>query len=93
MKRVALVIAGMVFGSSALAAGIDSRAYSCADLHALIAANGFVFISSVVFGDFAVSSGYYCSGGQTVDARTVPTTDNPQCPINYCMSRSTGGGS
>ena len=93
MKRIDLVIGLMLCGYSASAAGIDSRVYSCADLHALIAANRFVFISSVVFGDFAVADAYYCSGGQAVDARSVPTLDNPQCPIQYCVTRSTGGGS
>jgi len=52
MKKFALAIAVMAFiYSPTFAAGTDSRAYTCADLHALIAANGFVFISSPAFGD------------------------------------------
>ena len=78
---IAAVIAA--FGSSALAAGINSRAYTCAQLHALIAAQGFVYIG-IPFQGFAVSSAYFCSGSDRLEARSVITSDNPQCNIPYC---------
>ena len=93
MKRVVLAaIVVMTLGFPALAAGIDSRIYTCAVLQALIAANRFIFISAPVFGDFVVADAYYCSGGETVDLRSVLTSDNPQCSVRYCLSRSVGGG-
>jgi len=82
-----MVMAAMVVTAAASAAGIDSRTYTCPNLQALIAAQGFVFISQPVFGDFVVASGYYCGSGQRVQLRSVPTVDNPQCLVNYCVGQ------
>jgi hypothetical protein len=82
----------MALSSSTFAAGIDSRVLTCANLQALITAKGFVFISQPAFGDFVVSNGYYCSGGSSIQTRSVPTTDNPECLVNYCVGRNQGGG-
>lgn len=90
MKNVALIAAILLGAAPAGAAGIDSRAYSCAALHSLIAANGFVFISQPAFGDFAVASGYFCGGGDKLQVRSVPTADTPECPINYCNAYTSG---
>ena len=85
MKRLALIVTGaMALSASAFAAGIDSRTVTCANLQSLIATQGFVFISQP-FGDFVVSGGYYCGGGQVVQLRSVPTTDVPSCPVIYCV--------
>jgi hypothetical protein len=93
MQVFALIVALLVFiCSPAIAAGIDSRTYTCARLHALIAANGFVFISSPAFGDFVVANAYYCGGGERPDFRSVPTSDTPECAVIYCASRSGNGG-
>jgi hypothetical protein len=93
MKRIVLTaIIVMALSFPASAAGIDSRAYTCSALQALIAANRFIFISAPVFGDFVVSDAYYCSGGESADLRSVPTSDNPGCVVKYCTSRSVGGG-
>ena len=94
MKRFALVLAAMAFGPSALAAGIDSRTYTCPGLQALIAANRFVFINTPGFGDFAVSDHAYCSFSEIIVRRSVPTSDNPECIVNYCKppSESRGAG-
>ena len=70
----------------AYAAGIDSRAYTCSELHFLIAAQRFVFISQATFGDFVVASAYYCGGGEVVEDRSVATRDLPECPVNYCRA-------
>jgi hypothetical protein len=83
----------MAFSSSAFAAGVDSRAYSCAGLHALVAANRFVFINYPSFMDFVVANASYCSGGDILQLRSVPTSDNPECLVNYCRPRGGGGGS
>ena len=84
MKKALLIGSMLLAAAPAGAAGIDSRIYTCTALHALIAANGFVFISQPAFGDFAVSSAYFCGGGDRIQSRSVPTSDTPDCPINYC---------
>lgn len=68
------------------AAGIDSRTYTCADLHSLITAQGFVFINQATFGDFVVSGVYYCGGGDKIEVRSVATRDQPECLVNYCRA-------
>jgi hypothetical protein len=92
MKRSALFVAVMILSISAFAAGIDSRAYTCDGLHAVIAANRFVFINYPSFMDFAVANASSCSGGEVIQLRSVPTSDNPECLVNYCRGRSGGGG-
>jgi len=99
MTKLALIGAVMTIAvsasASASAAGIDSRALTCTDLQALIAARGFVFISQATFGDFVVSDGSYCQGGGIgtfLQTRTVATSDRPECVVRYCVSRTTGGG-
>jgi len=79
-----------VVGTAADAAGIDSRAYRCADLHNLILAAGFVFISQPAFGDFVVSAPYYCGGGQKLRLRSVPTLDHPECTVNLLRASRSG---
>jgi hypothetical protein len=92
MKRFALVVAAIVFSSSAVAAGIDSHAYNCAELQDLIAANRYVYIHNPSFRDFVVANASYCSGGEIIQLRSVPTRDNPECLVNYCRGRGGGGG-
>jgi len=93
-----MVLGAMALASSAFAAGIDSRAYTCADLHGLIAAKGFIFINNPNFEDFVVASPSYCSGEGAgtvpLQRRSVPTTDNPECLVMYCGGSSdmSGGG-
>ena len=89
---VVLILGAMALSSSTFAAGIDSRVYTCANLQAMIVAQRFVFISQPAFGDFVVSNVSYCSGGSTLQTRSVPTTDNPECLVNYCVGRNLGGG-
>ena len=84
IKHLGLVAGVMVLSVSASAAGIDSREYTCADLHSLIAAQGFVFISQATFGDFVVANASYCGGGELPELRSVATRDQPLCPVNYC---------
>jgi hypothetical protein len=74
--------------SPGLANGIDSRAYTCGDLHALIAKQGFVFISQATFGDFVVAEVSFCAGNSELQTRWVATRDQPECPVNYCVGRS-----
>jgi hypothetical protein len=90
MRTAALIAAIVLAAAPAAAAGVDSRLSSCAALHSLIAAQGFVFISQPAFGDFAVASAYYCGGGDKVQTRSVPTSDTPDCPINYCEAYTSG---
>jgi hypothetical protein len=87
-----LLAALVLLAQPALAAGIDSRAYTCAGLQALVAQRGFVFISQATFGDFVVANGSYCAGGQIVQLRSVLTSDQPECPVNYCTGRSSSAG-
>ena len=74
-KWSALIIAAMSFSSSAFAAGVDSRAYTCDGLHSLVAANRFVFVNYPSFMDFVVANSSYCSGGEIIQLRSVPTSD------------------
>jgi hypothetical protein len=92
---LALTVGAIALSSSACAAGIDSRGYSCADLQALITAKRFVFINNPNFGDFVVADASYCGGGGSARLvrRSVPTTDNPECLVNYCtITNITPGG-
>jgi hypothetical protein len=88
MKRLASILAITTLSSSALAAGIDSRSYTCSALHALIQERGFVFIGNPDFEDFVVANASYCSGGQLPQLRSVPTSDSSECPVNYCIPAS-----
>jgi hypothetical protein len=97
IKRLALILGAIAVGSSAFAAGIDSRIYTCADLHSLIIAKRFVFINNPTFEDFVVANASYCAGGEggsaQLELRSVPTTDSPECVVNYCASaRNMSGG-
>ena len=87
-KRSALIVAAMTLSSSGFSAGVDSRAYTCDGLHALVAANRFVFINYPSFMDFVVANGSYCSGGEVIQLRSVPTSDNPECLVNRCRNHS-----
>lgn len=88
MKRLASILAITTLSSSALAAGIDSRSYTCSALHALIQAKGFVFIGNPNFEDFVVANASFCVGGHLPQVRSVATQDQPECPVNYCISAS-----
>ena len=93
MKCAALLVAAIAtVGSSAFAAGIDTRAYSCAGLQAVIAANRFVFLNTPGFGDFAVADRSSCAGSDILQRRTVPTIDTPECIVNYCRPPSESRG-
>ena len=89
MKQFAVIAAAVTLSSSAFAAGVDSRAYTCDGLHALVVANRFVFINYPSFMDFVVVNGSICSAGEMLGLRSVPTSDNPECLVNYC--RGSGG--
>ncbi len=84
----------MALGSPAFAAGIDSRAYTCADLQRMITAQGFIFINNPNFGDFVVANSSFCGGGgaMPLQRRSVSTIDNPECLVNYCSPAFDSGG-
>ena len=88
MKWLAFILVVTALSSPAFAAGIDSRAYTCPALHALIDAKGFVFIGNPNFQDFVVANISYCGGGQILQLRSVATSDRPECLVNYCVSPS-----
>jgi len=94
LKRLALILGAISLGSSAFAAGIDSRSYTCPEIQRLILSNGFIFINNPNFEDFVVSNISYCSGSGILQLRTVPTKDLPECPVNYCLParNAVGGG-
>ena len=92
LKRIALILGAMALSSPAVSAGIDSRNYTCPELQRLILSNRFIFINNPNFEDFVVSNISYCSGSGILQLRTVPTTDLPECPVNYCLpARGTTG--
>lgn len=88
MKRLALILVIVTLSSPAFAAGIDTRLYTCAALHALIQTKGFVFIGNPDFEDFVVANASFCAGGHLPQLRSVPASDQPECPVNYCISAS-----
>lgn len=88
MKWPALILVMAMLTSSASAAGIDTRLYACTALHALIQTKGFVFIGNPDFEDFVVANASFCAGGHLPQLRSVPTRDQPECPVNYCVSAS-----
>jgi hypothetical protein len=92
MRKLLLAVAAIACNSPAFAAGIDSHAYSCSALHALIEEQGFVFIGNLDFQDFVVSERVGCTGDQRIQVRSVPTSDNPECTVNYCIYVTSGGG-
>ena len=88
LKRIALILGAMALSFPAVAAGVDSRNYTCPELQRLILSNRFIFINNPNFEDFVVSDVSYCSGGGIsgiIRLRTVPTKDFPECPVNYCL--------
>ena len=88
LKSLAIILGAMALSSPAVAAGIDSRNYTCPELQRLILSNRFIFINNPNFEDFVVSNVSYCSGGGIsgiIRLRTVPTKDLPECPVNYCL--------
>ncbi len=87
-----VLLAAAACSRPAVAAGIDSRVYTCAALQSLIAARGFVFISQPAFGDFVVANASFCGGGDVFQSRSVPTSDHPECPVNYCMGFTSSEG-
>jgi len=91
LKGLALILGAIALSSSAYAAGIDSRTYTCPQLQRLILSTGFVFIGNPNFADFVVANASYCPDLAQVQTRTVPTTDLAECPVNYCLP--TRGGS
>jgi len=90
---IASVVAALI-AVPAAAAGIDSRNYSCSALQALIRQHGFVFIGNPDFQDFVVAGEAQCGIAATVQWRSVPTADRPECIVNFCVGgRSNAGGS
>lgn len=88
MKYLASLLLIMILSSPAFAAGIDSHSYTCPALHALIQAKGFVFIGNPDFEDFVVANASYCPGGEIIQLRSVATSDQPECVVNYCIAPS-----
>ena len=92
MKSPAFLLAALAFATPAVAAGINSHGYSCITLHALLGQRGFVFIGNPDFQDFARSPDYGCEGETRPQLRSVPTSDNPQCLVAYCVPAGGGAG-
>ena len=91
MQKFMIATVVAVFGSSAFAAGIDSRAYTCSQLHELIAAKGFVYIG-IPYQGFVVSGANFCAGDERLEPGSVATSDNPQCTVPVCQTRPGGFG-
>lgn len=90
--RITLLLAAVAAAPPALATGVESRGYSCADLQGLVARQRFVFISNPDFQDYVVADRSFCGTSMGVQLRSVPTGDRPECPVNYCI-RPGGTGS
>jgi hypothetical protein len=92
IRGLAGVLFALALNAQALAAGIDPRRYTCTDLQSVIASRGYVFLSQPAFGDVVVANRSYCPNNAIVELRSVPTRDNPECPVNYCVERGMMGG-
>jgi len=87
-QLLALAVGVTTLISTASAADIDPRRVTCSALQSLIARNGFVYLTRPAFGDDVVADVTYCSGGSsTIQRRSVPTSDDPECLVNYCVYR------
>jgi len=95
-KKLAAALTVTAVSGSAFAEGVDSRTVSCTALQGMIAAQGFVFLSNPSFQDFVVANISSCPGGGggsgVIQRRSVPTIDNPECLVNYCVNRGFGPG-
>ena len=83
-RRLALIILPVAFNLPAAAAGVNSHAYSCAQLHALIAQNRWIFINNPDFEDIVVADSHVCSFSDRLEWRSVATTDTPECVVYQC---------
>ena len=85
LRAAIAIVAAVALGFPAVAAEVDSHAYSCADLHALINANRWIFITNPDFEDIVVADARECSLADQLDWRSVPTTDIPECIVYHCL--------
>ena len=85
ISRLLAIVAAVALSFPAAASGIDSHAYSCAGLHALIAANRWIFINNPDFEDIVVADVKICSLADQFDLRSVPTTDTRECVVYHCL--------
>jgi len=87
IKKLILTLSAIGISSGALAGGlaVDSHPYTCPALQSLIAAQGYVYIANPNFMDNVVANASFCSGDERAQVRSVPTIDNPQCLVNYCI--------
>ena len=99
MKKFVVPGAALAFSASASAAGMNSRAYTCGGLHALIAAKDFIYIGIPLQG-FAVSGADFCAGSERLDraawlqataphapCRTVKTVQRKRTTRHYSFPR------
>jgi len=80
-----MLLGTLAINAPAFAAGVDSRNYSCGGLQALIRQHGFVFLGNPDFQDFVVAGQYQCGSASIVQWRSVPTNDQPECIVNFCV--------
>jgi hypothetical protein len=77
MKRSVLIVALALVSSSAFAAGVASRAYTCDGLHGLVVANRFVFINYPSFMDFVVPMAPIVRPEKCLDCAAYPRATTP----------------
>jgi hypothetical protein len=92
LAGLATILCVIALGGAANAAGVDSRSYSCAGLQALIVSQRYLFINNPDFEDTVVADASSCPSSGRLQVRSVPTTDRPECPVNYCIASGGGGG-
>ena len=93
LKALALALGAIALSSPTFAAGVNSHDYACPELQRLILSNRFIFINNPNFEDFIVVDASYCGGGGSaqLQRRSVPTTDTPECLVNYCTTHDIDG--
>ena len=92
-RAILPLLIGSTAAAPASAAGVDSRNYACIELQALIQQHGFVFLGNPDFQDFVVAGQDQCGISSIVRWRSVPTKDQPECIVNFCVGgRGSGPG-
>jgi hypothetical protein len=99
MKKIILLMALALSASSAMAMSrYDSHRMTCSALHDKIAREGEIVlrypshsVSNLMMYDRYVSSSAACVNRGTMSSASVPTSDDPSCKVQRCVS-TTGKG-
>jgi hypothetical protein len=100
MKTIFLLALSGLIASDAMAVSrYNSQSMTCSAVHARIGQEGEVILrypsrnNSVTIYDRYVSTSAGCVNLGLISKTSVPTADNPQCPVQRCVSTTGQGNS